>query len=722
MEIDCDDSNSSVNPGVLENCSDSIDNNCNGAINEDCVVDSDNDGIPDDVDLCPGTLETEIADATGCAPSQLDADGDEIALPDGSRYIPINNPSFESDQYDPNTWVSGGTDGPYWLGVSNWSNTGETSVGVFSPTTNAFYKVPDGVNILAMNYGSASQTLPTVLTEGMKYTLNVDVGKRISYEFLGCRVDLIAGSTVIASNNCPTPGDGLFETITVSYEANAADQNLGQSLSIVLAYRPDYVMGAQVAFDNVRLVESPNNLDDDDGDGLTPDQGDCADADSSVYPGATEICGDGIDQDCDGVDDVCEIDLDEGLVAYYPFNGNADDESENGNDGTVYGATLAVDRFGNTESAYSFDGEDDGIKIFGNVIQGSIFTTSMWVKTADTAYALISGANSINDNEYLLYVDHYLDSNLEIYYHSGLGDENRYVTEIKPSDNTWHMITVTSGPDKTSFYVDGVLSDSTTFGVGADLLVESLWIGKEQDCIDGCWADGQQYYGVLDDIRIYNRALSEAEIQELYDEGNVVNYDIDIDGSFETLISTDEGPPTYFDIWSGDFANIVNSVNGVMPYHGEKMLQFVSSTQYPEPSGYNTSELWQIIDLNPYRSFIDSGNARASASAYFNRIAGDDQTDTNFGLNLSAYAGEPNTFPSQYKNSELATVSNGLISDGNLASWERVETELVLPAEADFIVIRITASENIVNDFNAIEFDGHYADSVSLEIVDTSMR
>jgi hypothetical protein len=47
-----------------------------------------------------------------------------------------------------------------------------------------------------------------------------------------------------------------------------------------------------------------------------------------------------------------------GLVGYWPFNGNANDISGNGNNGTVNGATLTTDRFGNTNSAYSFDGND----------------------------------------------------------------------------------------------------------------------------------------------------------------------------------------------------------------------------------------------------------------------------------------------------------------------------------------------------------------------------
>jgi len=55
--------------------------------------------------------------------------------------------------------------------------------------------------------------------------------------------------------------------------------------------------------------------------------------------------------------------LTDGLVAYYPFNGNANDESGNGNDGTVTGAALTADRFGNPNSAYSFDGINDIIEV-----------------------------------------------------------------------------------------------------------------------------------------------------------------------------------------------------------------------------------------------------------------------------------------------------------------------------------------------------------------------
>jgi hypothetical protein len=55
-----------------------------------------------------------------------------------------------------------------------------------------------------------------------------------------------------------------------------------------------------------------------------------------------------------------------GLVGWWPFNGNANDQSGNGNNGTVNGATLNADRFGNSNSAFSFNGSNQRISIPDN--------------------------------------------------------------------------------------------------------------------------------------------------------------------------------------------------------------------------------------------------------------------------------------------------------------------------------------------------------------------
>ena len=73
--------------------------------------------------------------------------------------------------------------------------------------------------------------------------------------------------------------------------------------------------------------------------------------------------------------------LSEGLVAYYPFNGNANDESGNGNDGELKGDILSVDRFGKSNSAVQFKGKGDyvAVKRDSSIITNSGFSISFWV-------------------------------------------------------------------------------------------------------------------------------------------------------------------------------------------------------------------------------------------------------------------------------------------------------------------------------------------------------
>jgi hypothetical protein len=73
-----------------------------------------------------------------------------------------------------------------------------------------------------------------------------------------------------------------------------------------------------------------------------------------------------------------------GLVGWWPFNGNANDESGNGNNGTVNGATLTADRFGNLNKAYSFDGVDNYIHVLNtpslDIVNG---TLNLWFNTVN---------------------------------------------------------------------------------------------------------------------------------------------------------------------------------------------------------------------------------------------------------------------------------------------------------------------------------------------------
>src|ERR1039457_6299099 len=88
--------------------------------------------------------------------------------------------------------------------------------------------------------------------------------------------------------------------------------------------------------------------------------------------------------------------LTNGLIAYYPFSGNADDASGNGNDGTVFGATLTTNRFGIPNQAYYFNGSTAYIKApISSSVFSNDFTASVWFD----AYDITIGFPTLLDEE-----------------------------------------------------------------------------------------------------------------------------------------------------------------------------------------------------------------------------------------------------------------------------------------------------------------------------------
>lgn len=189
----------------------------------------------------------------------------------------INNSSFETPNADPGEFIVDDAAGP--LGWSVY-NTGATttnqsrSFGVWNPTGTNSYGGDDaphlnniGVVFLSNTSNIAEAGLEQVLTSTLQmstfYTLTVEVGNFAgsigSFNFTGFpgyRVDLLAGSTVIASdNNTLTPGEGIFETSVVTFETGSNHTNAGEALSIRLVNLNG--AGIEVNFDNVRLDASP---------------------------------------------------------------------------------------------------------------------------------------------------------------------------------------------------------------------------------------------------------------------------------------------------------------------------------------------------------------------------------------------------------------------------------------------------------------------------------
>jgi subtilase family serine protease len=211
------------------------------------------------------------------------------------------------------------------------------------------------------------------------------------------------------------------------------------------------------------------------------------------------------------------VNLNDGLVAYYPFNGNANDESGNGNNGTVNGATLASDRFGNENSAYDFDGNADAINLPHDAMNGLFdISTSIWVYASSFINtSAISGANSISDNEYLLYfsTEQKVISQIKSNYFTG--------GQILPS-LAWNNIVTTRNEvnGEVKVYLNGALYNEGTLETGPiNISPGGLILGREQDCLGGCFEPVQDFNGKIDDLRIYSRVLTEEDILNIYNEG-----------------------------------------------------------------------------------------------------------------------------------------------------------------------------------------------------------
>jgi hypothetical protein len=215
-----------------------------------------------------------------------------------------------------------------------------------------------------------------------------------------------------------------------------------------------------------------------------------------------------------------------GLVGEWLFGGNADDTSPSLNHGTVYEAVLTTDRFGTADSAYGFDGVDDYIIASADPLPSDERTVSLWFYT-DTipyvpAYTLLGyGGGSCGTSWFIyLYSDTY-PSSLGIVEHC---NENTFEYNSDSSlQESWYHLVITTDSSGAVIYLNGqnVISSSSvlysTVTEGKDLCigtdVSAAGEGPYQDSNVGYFA------GKLDDIRIYDKALSPEEISTLYHEG-----------------------------------------------------------------------------------------------------------------------------------------------------------------------------------------------------------
>ena len=239
-----------------------------------------------------------------------------------------------------------------------------------------------------------------------------------------------------------------------------------------------------------------------------------------------------------------------GLVGYWPFNGNANDESGNGNNGVVSGATLTTDRFGNSNKAYSFNGinnfistqDSNSLSVLNDI------TISAWVFDFSDSQNYQTILNKrINGNwSYGL--------SLSFYYGPGgspteinkvfSGRRNNFgaQTEYRFSNDQisfgqWLHLVVRIQNNTISFYKNGADMGVNIFGNQFSIPMINQAIGIT---IGSNGDNGEWFNGKLDDIGIWNRALTQEEIVGLFNAQS---------NTCETLVINSGplsfNPPTY---------------------------------------------------------------------------------------------------------------------------------------------------------------------------------
>ncbi|MGC4101473.1 LamG-like jellyroll fold domain-containing protein [Ferruginibacter sp.] len=224
-------------------------------------------------------------------------------------------------------------------------------------------------------------------------------------------------------------------------------------------------------------------------------------------------------------------------IAYYPFSGNANDIIGN-NNGTVNGATLTADRFSNNSRAYSFDGINDFITVGQINFVGNNYTISFWMNAIDnsTDNTIFSAADPSDITRTYVAVE-YNTGNIRFLHRNPSGGAGGVEISSAVSPNQWHFITCIKENTTLRIYIDGTLVNSVTdaavININASPVIE---FGRLRDINNNLI---RHYKGNLDEMKIFNEALTIQQIQAEYassaqvqkpGSGNAISFDGADDG------------------------------------------------------------------------------------------------------------------------------------------------------------------------------------------------
>ncbi len=296
------------------------------------------------------------------------------------------------------------------------------------------------------------------------------------------------------------------------------------------------------------------------------------------------------------------------LLLELRFDGNTQDTSNSNFHMTNFGATPTTDRHGNPNSAYFFDGADDYMRHTGASISVSDFTLSLWV-TVDTfpawyryAFAAHSGGGGINNGDrnigLILANNNQIGGRYTVTEGQNPPAVEQYV-DLTPLGSWKHIVYIREGNEQRLYY-QGQLVDTLTDGFGSLQINNGLIEVGAPNFWNGGWTQNgrnqAKWHGGIDDLRLYGRALDDAEIESL------LNEDLDNDGDGipndqdhcpDSELSTtlvidgcDTGVPNLLFTDGCTLADAIAEIAATAPNHGAFVSQVAQLTNELKKAGF----------------------------------------------------------------------------------------------------------------------------------------
>jgi len=296
--------------------------------------------------------------------------------------------------------------------------------------------------------------------------------------------------------------------------------------------------------------------------------------------------------------------LDEGLIARYPLNGDASDVSGNELHGTVNGAVPTVDRFGNAGGALYFDGASWARVEHSASLNAFPITVSAWFKsTADIPGHIVTKYENATWNGWTVYVETGAQPNHaggfylapEGYIISHYDDFPPFEAGNDLNDGDWHHVVMVVDQTSGRLYLDGVFADEQIWR-GTPSAVTAGWpmyIGYYPHTYVGIGDYRPYFLGSIDDVRIYDRALSSAEVELLY----VMEADVTVP-SAPTNLSATTGNAQASLTWTAPSSNggatITDYIVQYSSNNGGSWTTFIHPSYPANPFGF-TSPTAEVV-------------------------------------------------------------------------------------------------------------------------------